>query len=578
MKKFELKQKNSRSFLRLITLMLKHPKPLTLGFLMIFSGTTALLLEPRLIGLAIDQAIVPRNWEILRRIVIVYFFVVVIRAGSTIQQGYYFETLGQRVTQDLRMDLFSHLNRMPVSIFQKVPSGSLMTRLTSDIISINEMFTNGFISISANILQAIGIFFWLLILNLKLGLISFSVFPALILLSVIFSKKLRKAYSEVRSQLALLNSFLAENLAGIKVIHLFNRQKVHLRKFNEFNQKYADVQMGSIQVFALFQPSITIAAGIAIALVIGFGGNAVDHGTLKVGVLVTYFAYVLSLFQPIREIADKWNIFLSGMASLDRIFSILIQPVELNEDSIYLESKCISNLVGEIQFENVWFAYQGEDWVIKDFSIHIKAGEKIGIVGHTGAGKSTLMSLLNRFYDPQKGRILLDGKDLRSYEVRSLRASIGVIQQEAFLFAGNFLDNLTFWQNISVEKLDPLLELLGIQSFQRKLLSERGTNLSMGEKQLLAFARAALKEPKIWILDEATSNMDLKTESILQKALEQISPQQTKIIIAHRLATVQSSSRIIVLNQGNLVESGTHAELLRLNGLYARLYRYLITC
>lgn len=573
----DAKKLQAGNFKRLLGLMLKHPAPVFGGLAMIIVGTVATLAEPRLFGYAIDEAIVPQKWDLLRDLTILFLLVISVRVVAVISQGYLFEILGNRVTQDLRCALFAHLERLPVTVYDKNPAGRLMTRVTNDVSSVSEMFSAGFVSIIFNALMVIGILTWLLVLDLKLGLIAGSVFPVMMAASAYFSGRLKVAYRDARSKLSAVNAFLAENLLGMKVLHLFNRVELHLERFRRLNQWYADAQIGTVRVFAMFQPTITIAAGVSVALVIAFGGMEAQAGTIKVGVLVAYFSYVLSLFQPVREIADKWNIFLSGMASAERIFSILDWPVELDDTAMIRRAEPLKDLRGHIVFENVWFAYEGEHWVLKDFSLEIQPGERIGVVGHTGAGKTTLISLLMRFYTPQRGRILLDGVDLREYDKRALRASIGIVQQDAFVFSGSFDDNIGFW---GTTESQGILEKMGLsaglseRAKSSHALQERGSNLSMGERQILAFARTLAANPSIWILDEASANMDSETEAKLQRALRDGSRGRTALMIAHRLATVREADQIIVLHKGAMVEKGSHEELVRADGLYARLYRF----
>jgi ATP-binding cassette subfamily B protein len=440
------------------------------------------------------------------------------------------------------------------------------------------MFSAGFVSMLGNALMVAGILIWLIVLDLKLGLIVAATFPPLVWASVHFSGRLKVAYREARSKLSALNAFLAENLMGMKVVQLFNRQQLHLARFDRVNQWYADAQVSTVRIFAMFQPTITWCSGIAMALVIWYGAKATLHQELKLGVLVAFFSYVLSIFQPMREIADKWNVFLSGITSAERIFSILTWKLEEDIYPTLGEAKQMLPIQGHIEFKNVWFAYEGEHWVLRDFSFEMRLGSRIGVVGHTGAGKTTLISLLLRFYEPQKGQILLDGRDLRTYDRQTLRRAIGIVQQDVFLFSGSVVDNVTFWGTSGPSESDAraLFDTMGLSGnpIATRRIEERASNLSMGERQILSFARAFASDPRIWILDEATANMDSGTEALLQRSLEAAARGKTTILIAHRLATVRTADQIVVLHKGALIEQGNHLDLMARNGLYARLYRY----
>jgi ATP-binding cassette subfamily B protein len=461
---------------------------------------------------------------------------------------------------------------MPLSIHDKNPAGRLLTRVTNDVSALAEMFSAGFVTMVSNILLVGGIVVWLLILNLRLGLIAVAVFPFMIVATVYFSRELRDAYRDARTRLSMLNAFLAENLMGMKVVNLFNRQQSRLRRFAKLNQDYTDAQSRTIRAYAFMQPTITAAAGASVALLIYYGGYAAVDGSVQLGILVTAIAYALTLFQPLREVADKWNVFLAGMAAAEKIFSVLEWPVELAERA----PGDPYPLKGHIVFENVWFAYEGERWAVSDLSFEIPAGARVGIVGPTGSGKTTLIALLMRFYEPQRGRILLDGKDLREYDRRRLRASFGLIQQDVFLFSGSITGNLELFRrgNGAGPAADAILEKLGLTVGAERTLSERGGNLSAGERQLVAFARAAAADPHIWILDEATANMDSSTEDALEKLLDQTAEKRTLLRVAHRLASTRGCDPIMVLNKGQIAEMGDHADLMRRNGLYARLFRY----
>ena len=554
---------------RLFRYIVHQRRLFAVGCFFILLATITTLLEPRLFGYAIDEAIVPKKWELLKTITTLFLGVICLRVCAMIAQAYIFEMLGQRVMQTLRLELFSHLQALPVSIYDRNPVGRLITRVTGDVSSMSEMFAAGFVTMIGNFLIVVGTLSWLMILNFKLGLIAGSVFPVLIFFSISFSRKLRVAYQSARALLSSLNAFLAENILGVKVLHLFNRQKIHLKRFSDVNDAYADAQVSSVKVFAYFQPTITWCSGTAIALVIWYGGGMAlqnssgnSHG-MTIGVLVTYFSYVLAMFQPVREMVDKWTVFLSGMTSAERIFSILDWETEMSIETAHRTNSDPVRLKGRITFENVWFAYDKEHWILKDFSVEMNPGSRIGIVGHTGAGKTTIISLLLRFYEPQRGRILIDGQDIRSFDKRSLRAAIGIVQQDVFLFSGSTRENITLWK-----ESDPL------EKVASKELDERGSNLSMGERQMIAFDRALFSNPSIWILDEATSNVDSTSEKKLVETLNKEALGKTVILIAHRLATVRSADQILVLHKGTLVESGSHSALMKRQGYYSKLYQY----
>ncbi|MEK7691802.1 MAG: ABC transporter ATP-binding protein, partial [Bdellovibrionota bacterium] len=499
-------------------------------------------------------------------LVLVLLAVEIIRTLASIGQSYGFTLLAQRVMQDLRLRLFSHLQRLPHAQFDRHPPGRLITRLTNDIAALAEMFSSGFVTIVGNILTVFGILIALIHLNPTLGCTVLLTLPPLVYAGVKFSRLLQTHYRQSRSRLSALNSFLAENVLGMRVVSLFVRQQLHLDRYRRLNQWHYEAQMGTVGVFALLQPTITLATGIATALMIIQGGNMVFRGELAVGELTSALFYVALLFQPIREIADRWNLFLSGMASAERIFELLDWPVELKEDEASAEAKPLSAIHGRIVFENVWFAYTGENWVLRDFSTEIKPGAKVGIVGHTGAGKSTFVHLLLRLYEPQRGRILIDGIDIKTMDLRSLRTAIGIIQQDVFMFSGTIRENILLWRPGATIPKDALSTGFDLEMN----LEERGSNLSTGQRQMIAFDRALAAAPSIWILDEATSNVDSESERVLESLLRQHSPGKTAIVIAHRLATVQQSDLLLVLHQGTLAEVGTHSELLAKNGLYAK--------
>jgi ABC-type multidrug transport system fused ATPase/permease subunit len=404
-----------------------------------------------------------------------------------------------------------------------------------------------------------------------LGAIALSVLPPTLILSRVFSRRLRQAYRDARTALAQLNALFAESILGIRTLQLFGQTQARVLRIASAQEDVVRAQSESIRSYAYFQPTITLAAGISLALVISVGAPQAFPGvqTLEIGVLTAYFSYVVSLFQPLREIADRWNVLLSGGASAERIIEVLDWPLETDEGK-----NPWNQARGEIEFKDVWFAYDEENWVLRGLNLKISEGESLGVVGSTGAGKSTLIQLILRLYHPQRGQILFDGQPIENYSLDALRSAIGLVQQDVFLFSGSLRENISLWKTQTSPLSSRLLEELEAELGEALRLDERGGNLSLGQRQVVAYARAAAAQPLVWMLDEASSNMDSATEARVVDWLRRDSQGRTSIVVAHRLATVQRLQKIAVLHQGQVAECGTHGELMKLQGLYAKLYAY----
>lgn len=543
-----------------------------LGVLFVVLSTTAALYEPTLFGRVIDDGIIRRDVGLIERLGIFYFGLLVVRAASLMLQSYFFEKLAQEMMQRLRMKVYGHLQRLPLSTYDRTPVGRLITRLTNDTSAMNEMFSAGFVTLLGNFLLIVGTLIWIFVLNWKLALVSVLSFPVLILFSARFSRRLVTSYRETRMRLSALNAFLAENILGMKTVQLFRREPRQRARFSETNEQYYRDQLASVHVYSYFQPLITWCSGIAVATVLAFGGNEAIQGSLSTGELVAFTSYLVSLFQPIREFVDRWTIFLSGMSSAERIYGLLEWEIEQEQDPKNPVARLTHPVRGEIVFENVSFAYNGVDPVIRNLNLRIAPGEKIGFVGHTGAGKSTIISLLLRFYSPTSGRILLDGVDLQSIPLRELRATFGLVQQDVFTFSGTFSENISLWSERGIsDRYEKLARSIEIEPRPNLELDERGSNLSAGERQLLSYLRVAEREPEIWLLDEPTSQIDSMTEKRLLEQLFSGAGNRTFLMIAHRLSTVKQMDRIVVLNRGEIAEQGTHQALLAAGGIYHRL-------
>ncbi|MGK2859939.1 MAG: ABC transporter ATP-binding protein [Thermoanaerobaculia bacterium] len=484
--------------------------------------------------------------------------------------------MGQRIMFDLRRQIFGHMQRLHVQYFDRNPVGRLITRVTTDVDALNEMFTAGFVAIFGDIFVLVGIVAMLFWLDWKLALVLFSVIPFLVITSLWFRKGARRTYRMVRARIAAINAFLQEHISGMAVVQLFNRQEREAGKFAELNAKHRDANIESIYYYSVFYPVIELVQSVGIALIVWYGGGQVVQGTLSIGALIAFFQYAQRFYEPISDLSEKYNILQSAMAASERIFKLLDTPVEIDDPSDPAEL----DELREIEFRNVWFAYSGEEWVLRNVSFVVKKGERLALVGHTGAGKTTVTSLLLRFYEAQRGEILVNGIDIRRYRMADLRRLFAIVQQDVFLFSGTVAENVSLGDpSISRAEIEGAVRRVRAARFVERLpegydapVRERGAGFSVGEKQLLSFARALAFDPPVLVLDEATSSIDSETERLIQEAIEILMEGRTTVAIAHRLSTIRSADQILVFHHGEIRERGNHEELLLADGIYRRLY------
>ncbi len=508
---------------------------------------------------------------------LIYLIFVLLQFAFNFLQVFMTTYASQHAMNDLRKDLFGHLQRMPVSFFDKNPVGRLVTRVTNDIRTLDEMLATGAITIIQDVLKIIAIMILMLNLNVELSLVSFSLIPIIIMLIFLYKKKIRPIYREVRKKIAGLNATLAEHMSGSKIIQIFNQYDAKKKEFSDKNESYYRTTLKQLTLNAFFNPLIRICTHIAIALIIWYGGGKILDNVITIGLFMAFTEYVRKLFEPINQFSQKFDILQAALTGAERIFGLMDDPQDDYREELTSEKK----FDGSIEFKNLWLAYNQEEWVLKDVSFKINPGEKVALVGHTGSGKTSIVNLILGMYPYQKGEILLDGEPIKSHSLPDIRSNIGIVQQDVFLFSGTIKDNIVLNnEKLSQDRLEEVAHMVNVDKFIDTLpgkyeepVQERGATFSVGQRQLIAFARVLAYDPSIFILDEATSNIDTETEILIQSALERVMENRTSIIIAHRLSTIQHCDRIIVLHKGKIMEEGNHQELLQKEGLYYDLYK-----
>ena len=618
---------DGRLMRRLLAYLAPYKLVVAVSLVLVLLVSALKLVGPILTKVAIDDYIAAGDLGGLNLVALVYVAALMAQFVISYFQIYIMNMAGQRVMADMRREIFSHLQRLHPAYFDKNPVGRLVTRVTTDVEALNELFTSGVVTIFGDIFMLVGIMGVLIYLDWRVALVTFAVLPALFAVTMVFKRRVRVVYRKVRTRIAMLNAFIQENVVGMTVVQLFHQEDRKFEEYSDLNRQHAEANIETILHYSIFYPVVEILSAVAIALIVWYGGGQILLGALTLGGLVAFIQYSEKFFRPISDLSEKFNILQGAMASSERIFGLLDTEDEIRTPAFAHGASASASLPpplrcgetrrspqgevgrrdstkpagrsrsarpgrslgegrperrdGSVRFESVSFAYEGDDWVLRDVDVDVRPGEMVAVVGHTGAGKSTLMSLLMRFYDVQHGRVLVEGVDVRDWDLENLRRQFGMVLQDVHLFSGTIASNIRLGdESISDEAVAAAAAAVNLDEWVATLpngleeeVKERGSSLSAGQKQLISFARALVHDPKILILDEATSNVDTHTELLVREALERLLAERTSIVIAHRLSTIQKADRIVVLHKGRVREVGTHQELLAERGIYYKLYQ-----
>lgn len=532
--------------------------------------------QPYLYKTVIDEVIIPKQFQLLEKWALILLIWLIVQALLGFANSYLSESIAQSVILKLRQYIYEHLTRLKLSFYDKTPVGTAVTRSISDVQTITDLFSSGVITIAGDLIQIIVIMSCMFYMDVKLTLITLTVVPVLLFAANRFRKGIRDTFQDVRNQVAKLNAFLQERITGMQIVQLFNREKEEKRRFDQINQAHRDANIRSVYYYSIFFPIVEVLVAVSFALIVWYGSGSLVRGSIEFGELTAFIMFINLFFRPIRAIADRFNNIQMGIVAADRIFK-LIDDVDNIEQTTEVAAPKFS---GDVKFDHVWFAYQNEEWVLRDVSFHLPQGKTMAIVGATGSGKTTIASLVNQLYQQQKGDILLDDINIQSLNITSVRQQIALVLQDVFLFSGSVKDNIRLHNDdIDIEKMIDAARSIGAYEFIEKLpggfdynVMERGMTLSLGQRQLVSFIRALAFDPRIILLDEATSSIDTETEQLIQKAIDRLLENRTAIVIAHRLSTIAKADEILVLEKGEVKERGNHASLMAAGGHYAHLY------